>query len=188
MFGYRRLFNMEDSRIENYLDFVQTNVQLLKDSANLIKEDTILPYRINACIAQYVEVALMLNSEYQRKKWEHKELTREYAKWWDKKFLMARDKLNSERTSSKFASQKEIESQTRVDNESEYEEWQEKLDACVAQSDFLIRQIDIWKKQDQLLITLSNNMRTEMRALSIDDRIDRREPPRRKLADEGTEN
>jgi hypothetical protein len=151
----------------NYIEYVEQQIRRLKETSRLIQDGHILPYKVNKALAEYEEVSLGLTAEYQRVKTINKVLNRKYQAWWDEKFLEARDSLNGDRVKSKFASKAEIESQTRHNNKREYFEWQDKLDESESKVRFILRLIDNWRKEDQILIQLSKNMTTEIRALYV---------------------
>ena len=154
---------------EQYIEYVQQQLNNLKETEKLIEEGHVLPYRVNKALAEYQRIHDMLIIEYQRVKTINNRLKKRHKMWWDEKFLEARDKLNSDRTSSKFASKAEIESQARVDNKVEHLEWEDKLDIAEAKTRLLIRLLDSWSKNERILIQLSRNMQSEMKALYVDE-------------------
>jgi len=154
---------------EQYIEYVQQQLNNLKETERLIEEGHVLPYRVNRALAEYNRIHAMLIIEYQRVKTINNRLKKRHKMWWDEKFIEARDKLNSDRTSSKYASKGEIESQARVDNKVEHLEWEDKLDIAEAKTRLLIRLLDAWSRNERILTQLSNNMRSEMRALYVEE-------------------
>lgn len=154
---------------QDYIEFVQEKIKEMKSTARLIREGQVIPARLNTCLAQYTEVNLMLVAEYQNQKTEHKRLEELFQLWWDKKFIASRNLLNEDRAKTKFASKAEIDSQTRIDNEKEYVEKKRELSESESRVRFMLRLIDSWKSQKDILVNLSQNMRTEMKALYVED-------------------
>lgn len=169
---------MEDNlQLEVYLEYVNIQISKMGEMCDLIKEGDITPQTINWALANYTPIGVGLNGEYQRIKDLSTDYQLEYKEWWDEIFLEARDKLNDGRATSKFASKSEIESQARLDNKDRYRKWQMKLSELENKVRFIIRQIDIWKKHDSILTNLSMNMRSEMKALSIEERVNAKVKP-----------
>lgn len=178
----------QDSKaVENYINYVQDKINQIKDTSDLIEDLHILPQRLNYALANYIDVHLGLQAEYQRLIKEKKKLEKSFNMWWDEKFVETRDALRVTRSASSSLSVKEIESQLRVDNKKSYMEKTEEIEDLQEQTDFIKTLIDIWNKEDKILVTLSNNMRTEMISLSVEDRANRRpvsKKAKRRLVDD----
>jgi hypothetical protein len=162
----------ELSQIIEYVEFVNSRVRKYKDVSNLIQNDEVTPETINKALANYSNVNLALIGEYKRLKANVFKLELNYQEWWDAKFSEARKLLISEIESKTIKiSVEEIKVQTRTINKEEYRDWQEKIFAAKEKVSFMLRMVDNWKKVDQILITLSHNMRSEMRTLTLESRI-----------------
>jgi len=132
----------------------------------------VTPFEINSALACYTDVGVALNGEYQRKKIEHNKLLRLFEEWYDEKLVETRKRLQEESTSKSIkASLKEIESELRYNNKEKYYELQEQITEAESSVSFVLRLIDQWKKHSDILINLSQNMRTELRSLSIENRV-----------------
>jgi len=152
---------------DDYIEYVMDKIEKVEASCNLISEDQIHPFRLHKELASYTPIQVSLLAEYQRVKAEDKRLTLRYQKFWDEAFLKSRDKLNIDRVRTKYASKGEIDSQTRVDFNDEYQEWKERLLESEMKVRFMLRLLDAWKKQDQMLIEISRNMKSELETLSL---------------------
>jgi len=160
--------------LEKYVEFVQEQIQKYHRYSQLINYDAgeINPEAINTALAQYNDILLMLISEYNRLKADAHDVEVEYQIWWDDKFTSMRRQLNPpDIVASKWLSKSEIESETRAQYSKEYREWQDKLFQAQQKKAFLGQLLDSWKKMDSILITISTNLRAEMRSLSLDNRL-----------------
>jgi hypothetical protein len=66
---------------------------------------------------------------------------------------------------------KEYEAEMKLRHETEYWDWQDKVTSSENKTSFILRLVEAWKAYDKILVTLSSNMRGEMYALSLDNRI-----------------
>lgn len=156
--------------LENYIDYVMERIKKVEASCSLIADNQIHPFRLHRELAEYIPNQMALIAEYQRVKTEDTKLNLRYQKFWDEAFITSRNKLNIDRTKTKYASKGEIESQTRVDYADEYADWQERLLESEMKVRFMLRLLEAWKKQDQILIEISRNMKSELESLTIMDR------------------
>lgn len=161
--------------ITEYIEYVNHIAKEFGNIAKLVREEEVTPQRLNYALAMYYEVADGLNSEYQRVKAEYLELDHQYTEWYDLKFEEARKEViyeySAEIKGSIKPSVKEFEIRLRTKNSVEYAFWRKRLDTAESKMRFIIRKMDIHKKYDGILTTLSNNMRQEMRTLSLESRM-----------------
>jgi len=162
-----------DAEIDIYIKFVKDAQKEIMELSDLIEEGYILPQRVNRCIVYYNRTLNTLIQEEERYLTKKRTLERAYRSWWDKVFLSARDKLNEGRSSSKFASLTEIQTQTRGDNREEFDKWEKAIEEMDDKVRFYKKLIDSWKKEDMLLNTLSSNLRTEMQKLYVGNITDK---------------
>lgn len=160
-----------DNYLNDYLRYVSDTISKYRDNYKLINNNEINPIDINKCLANYMEVLYILTSEYQRVKAELLDTQNEFDKWYDEKFVKLRISMENENDKNTKHSLKEIETQLRYSNKEEYYLYQEKIKVADMKVRYLLRILDGWKKFDSILTTLSNNLRTEMRALSIENRV-----------------
>jgi len=159
--------------LEEYVKFVNTTVTNYQKSVQLVDKeaDEVTPQMINTALSNYGGVSLMLIAEYNRKKAELRQEQIEYGKWWDEKYSNMRRKMQGEVPKTTKIAQKEVEIEVRVQNRIEYDTKQ----ACIFEAEqkvsFYLRLLDMWRKMDNILVNISFNMRSELRALSIDSRM-----------------
>jgi hypothetical protein len=164
---------MESTKlIEDYIKYVQKTLETFSDIGNLINNGEISPNLLNTALAKYYNTSLALNSEYQRQKINHSVLETEYQVWYDEKFLESKKLVITEYSESKSIkpSVKEYEITLRSTFKAEWLEWDLKLKESEAKTQFLLRLRESLNKYDSILTTIANNMRSEMRSLSIDQR------------------
>lgn len=161
--------------IENYIKFVQEVASKYKKNVDILQGNSeITPYTINEALANYSNILFILTSEYQRKKAEAYEIQIEFEAWWDEKFTEKRRTLNDVNLpASKWVSKQEIESEVRSSYKSDYKDWKTKLFEVENKVTFYKQLLDNWKKFDSILITLSYNMRSELKSLSLEDRANK---------------
>lgn len=153
---------------DNYIEFVQAQIEKIDEYASLIKNGYVYPEKLNWLVSEYTRINLAIISQYEILLRERSLLEESYQKFWDSAFLKSRDKLNSSRVASKYASLSEIESQTRVDYAEEYGMWQSKMKELDSKIGFMKRILNAWDKEDNLLAVLSYNTRSEMKALKVE--------------------
>jgi hypothetical protein len=162
----------EVAAIVEYVKFVKDRVEKYKRVSSLVEGNEVNPATLNRALAEYSNVNLALIGEYKRLKADVFRLELDYQEWWDKKFSQARRDLISEFESKTVkVSLEEIKTQTRTTNREKYRDWQEQIFAAKEKVSFMLRMIDNWKKMDSILIALAHNMRSEIRSLSLESRI-----------------
>lgn len=158
--------------VESYISYVSDTVSRFSKIGDLINGDEVSPSKLNKALAEFYNVSLALNSEYQRQKINHSVLETDYQIWYDDKFLEAKSIVMEGYANSRSIkpSIKEFEIELRRSFRSEWKEWDLKLKESEAKTQFLLRLRETLYKYDNILTSLSNNMRGEMRALSIENR------------------
>jgi len=161
-----------DKEIVEYVKFIQEQIQKHKDSSQLINNNEITPAVINRALGEYSTVNLALIAEYNRLKAESFSMDLDYTKWWDDLFVKVRQNMIAETESKTIKiAVKEIEATVRNKNSEKYQEWQNKKFVQEGKVRFMIRLLDNWKKVDNVLVNISLNMRSEMKSLSLESRI-----------------
>ncbi|MEI7509695.1 MAG: hypothetical protein WCJ62_09565 [Flavobacterium sp.] len=157
--------------MNDYEKFVVENLNKFSEYSNFGKQE-ISPWEINMALGAYHEVSVTLLSEYQKAKYILNQVKRNFTVWYDEKYLEARKELNNPNDpASKWASTKEIDSHTRVKNKEEWLSKTEQVEEQEQRVSFLSGLRDSWKAFDSMLVNLSQNSRSEMKALSIQDRM-----------------
>lgn len=162
--------------MSSILDFqteIEDKVKFIEQQTNLINNRQITPEGLSYAIANYNSINNFLINQYEIVSLENEELKDEWKIVWSDWFIKSKNKLNETRISSKFASATEIEAQALLDNREEYLQWKKKLNVSERRVSFFHRLTDAWKLQAQMLINLSMNMRSELSALSIENRANK---------------
>jgi len=160
----------------NYIEYVTKQLEIFRKGTKLIDDNLneVTPYLLNSSLSVYTQVNITLNGEYQRKKLELSEIQTQFNVWWDEKFIEIKYKLNpKDIPTSKWSSKAEIESELRATYKDEYLVWKRKLNISEMGVAFIRRLLEQWKLHCQILITLSYNMRTEMKSLSVGEMSER---------------
>lgn len=153
----------------DYIAFVEEQIKKFRKSVDVIEAGEISPVLVYHNLAVYSDINLSLNSEYQRYKSEYKRILREFNMWFDERFVKVRREMNDIKLpASKWASKQEIESETRVQNKEEFLTWKDRLDEAEDRMEFFRRLLDQWKAHAYILQTLSDNIRQEMKSLSLE--------------------
>jgi len=163
---------MKDSVIE-FLEATQDNLDKVNEQSKLIYDNEIPPSALNNALANYHGLNTFLVRQYEISVLEDEELKDEYKMIYSKWFVDTRNKLNNSRTSSKFASTTEIEANALIDNREEYLSWKKKLNLSERKVSMYRRLLDGFKIQAQMLVNIANNMRSELSALSIENRANK---------------
>lgn len=162
---------MEENNTDFYINYVNTAIAKFGKTSKLIQDDTITPESLNRALGEYLEVNLALLAEYQRAKNDEVRIADEYQQWYDRAFVDVKSRMNADsQKTAKFAL-KEYEIQLRHDYQKEYYEWSSKIKESQMKVRFLLRIVDLYKKYDNILTALSSNMRTEIRSLSLESRM-----------------
>ena len=168
-----------------YQEWVEKAIERYTEVTKLISNNTeVTPESVNYALASYTHTMLALIAEYQRVKLEHMDLEEDYKRWYDEKFELAKRAVLAEASSTGSKTKpalKEYETRLRNDNRQEYDIWRERLKIADAKVRFMLRILDTFKRFDSILMSLSNNMRAEMKVLDFRNRYNdgpkRRQPP-----------
>jgi hypothetical protein len=126
-------------------------------------------------MANYYNVCISLNQEYQRYKIEKVDLEIEYEAKYAEWFQEAKTSLYSANEQKKAKpALKEIEQQIIATHRLDYFIWKKRLAGAEAKCDFFIRLRETLNKYDGILTGLAASMRSELRALGIEDRAENR--------------
>ena len=162
--------------MEDYVQYVETQIARWREYISLRRQSDseISPARINKALAEYQEVQFALIAEEKRVQIELANYILIYQTWWDSRYIGAKKELNPiSLAGTKWAAKSEIEAYARHDNADEYMEYEEKKIVLEGKVSLLRRLLDAWKGHLNVLTSLSNNMRSELRALSIMDQANK---------------
>ena len=148
-------------------------IEWVNSIGNLIRNGEIPPETLNECLANSFTINryLMTLSETMLK--EDDDLKLEYKIWYAEKSKIAEDKLSKDAPSSKTISDKKIENQVIVDYTEEYKDWQNRLIISSRRVSYYSNLKDAWKTYTKHITELSQNMRTELMTLRVEDRANK---------------
>lgn len=154
--------------------YIKEQYEKMKDTSTIsASDDTLTPERINYCLACYTDIGNQLLFNYRQLLDKLNYYKQQFNNWQKEKFVLARDKLNSDRTKSKYASQSEIEAEAYVDNKCEWNEWEQKIFFIEAKTNLLNGIKENWKSHSFMLKEISDNMKVEMRNLNMERIIEK---------------
>jgi hypothetical protein len=164
-----------ENMVEEYILFVQENIEKFKDIGQLIRHDEVALDKVFKAMANYYSVCISLNQEYQRLKIQKVNLEIEYEALYAEWFHEAKTAVYSANEEKKAKpALKEIEQQIISEHRIDYFIWKKRIAGAEAQCDFFIRLREILNKYDGILVGLAASMRSELRALNIEDRAENR--------------
>lgn len=130
---------------------------------------------INSALLNYESLSRGLLLEYQKVKIAYIESQTSFKRWEDEKFIIVKKDLFNEYATSKIKNKpslSEIQTEMRTRYRDEYDNLHSAMINAEAKKSFILRLMDIYKKLDMVLVTLSKNIRTEMETLSLSSRLD----------------
>lgn len=129
--------------------------------------------KVFKAMANYYNVCLALNAEYQRAKITKLDIEIEYESKYAEWFQEAKAALYSVNEEKKAKpALKEIEQRIIASHRLDYFIWKRRLASAEAKCEFFIRLRETLNKYDGILTGLAASMRSELRALSIEDRAE----------------
>jgi hypothetical protein len=166
-----------DQIVENYIVFVDKIINNYKKIGELINPNHfVTPDRINYALALWYPTLDGIESEYQRAKIQYTAKSLEYQKWEDDKFEESKKEVIAEYSDVSGSrnikpSLKEYDTRMRRNNWEDYIKKKMELEEIESRMRFLLRMRDKMNKYDTILTTMSYNSRSEMKALSLEDRM-----------------
>ena len=162
-------------KVNSYIAFVNDMIDEYRKIGELVDKNsgTVTPEKINTALAQYYNVNLALCAEYQRAKINYEGMSIDFQNWKDKNFEEAKASVMAEYESNSKAkpSVTEFETRARTLHQEEYTKRTMELQEAESRMRFLLRMLDTLNKFDSILTAISYNMRSELKALSLDDRM-----------------
>jgi len=153
--------------VENYIEWVQEKITLLKEQTKKIYRKDISLNDIKEILSSRLEISLFLNSEYQRFKFNFMYEKRRFDVWWSEKYTSKRGELNPRNLSgNKWLSQKEIQQEVINDYQEEYTKWQDTINDFEMQMEFIKRLMDDWNSISFDLNNLIKSIEIEVYSLS----------------------
>jgi len=159
--------------VENYIKFISDEIAKFEKIGDLVRCDEIAVDKLFKAFANYYNVCLALSAEYQRAKIVKADVEIEYEAKYAEWFQEAKSALyyaNEEKKAKPAL--KEIEQQIIATHKVDYFVWKRKLVNAEAKCEFFIRLRETLNKYDSILVGLAASMRSELRALSIEERAE----------------
>lgn len=148
-------------------------IEYINGIGNLIRDGEIPPETLNEALANSFAVQRYLNGLSETILAEDDDLKLDYSIWYAEVSKLAENKLSEGMPSSKTISDNKIKNQVIIDNTSEYKEWQNKLILSNRRVSFYSSLKDAWKTYTKHITELSQNMRTELLTLRVEDRANK---------------
>jgi hypothetical protein len=159
--------------VENYIQFVSDEIKKFESIGDLVRMNEIPIDKVFKAMANYYNVCLALNAEYQRAKITKLDIEIEYESKYAEWFQEAKAALYSVNEEKKAKpALKEIEQRIIASHRLDYFIWKRRLASAEAKCEFFIRLRETLNKYDGILTGLAASMRSELRALSIEDRAE----------------
>jgi hypothetical protein len=159
--------------VEEYVQFVSESLKKFESVGDLIRMNEVPADKVFKAMANYYNVCLALNAEYQRAKVTKLDIEIEYEAKYAEWFQEAKAALylaNEEKRAKPAL--KEIEQQIISTHKLDYFVWKKRLAVADAKCDFFIRLRETLNKYDGILTGLASSMRSELRALNIEERAE----------------
>lgn len=148
-------------------------VEFIQNLGQLIHDNQITPESLNNGLGNYFNASAFLTNIYEQTSLEHEMLKTDYNIWFSERFIEERNKLNDGKPQSKYASQSEINNSVIVEHKQKYKELQTELLLSEKRVSFYRRLCESFKVQSQILINLSQSMRSELYSLSVENRANK---------------
>ena len=148
-------------------------IEYINNIGNLIRNGEIPPETLNEALANSFAIQRYLNGLSETILAEDDDLKLDYSIWYAEVSKLAETKLSEGMPSSKTISDNKIKNQVIIDNTSEYKEWQNKLILSNRRVSFYSSLKDAWKTYTKHITELSQNMRTELITLRVEDRANK---------------
>jgi len=156
---------------QSYLQFVENQIKEFQILGDLTRGDEIPMDKVFHSMSMYYNTALMLNSLYQREKIRLKDLELSYEEWYSNRFADAKAAVRAENEGKNVKpALKEYEMYIKEAYRDDYFQWQRRIVDAECKCDFFLRLRETLNKYDNILCNLASAMRSELRALSIEDR------------------
>jgi hypothetical protein len=161
--------------VEDYIKFVTDELAKFQNLGDLIRRDEVAIDKVFKAMANYYNICLALNQEYQRSKIEKIDLEIEYEAQYADWFQEAKNSLYIQNDEKKAKpALKEIEQQIITSHKIDYFFVKRRLAKAEARCEFFVRLRETLNKYDGILTGLAQSMRSELRALGIEDRAENR--------------
>ncbi len=158
--------------IQRYIEFVVKMWQKYKKMGDIITDDgEVTPAKVNTAMALFPRASMVMHSEYRRQKIQFRELEIRFKLWEAEKMKEAKQIVFEEYKSNRGIkpSVKEFESQMRISYADEWYHWSMRIAEADERISFFRQMRSDLNSIMDILRTLSNNMRSEMKYLHLDE-------------------
>ena len=161
--------------MESYIQYVQETVEKFKKYANAIDHErgAVTPSLIMQFMANFGNVVIMLNAEYQRKKIDYAHEKIDFDQWFRERLIETKAVLTKDAPKSFKIAVSEIEAQVMVDNREEYLDRKKRLTTKEHEVSFLKSLLDQWQMVGQMYQAMANNMRQEMKTFLFEKSVEK---------------
>lgn len=172
-----------------YLDFVSQQVAAAENVISLIDDlkREVTPLRINTALAHFTNVSVALNSESHRKSKHLEYLEEELQAWMDARIIRIREQFVEDlgKSAAYKISAKEIESAARAGDPEEYKRLRSQIIDLQAEVSWCNRTLIQLNKHGDILEQIGNNMRSEIRSLGVENRMNKPDMQIRSFKNQG---
>ena len=172
----------------SFIEDDSSKVEYIQSIGELIVNGEITPEKLNECLANFFPITRYILTLYESVSLEDDNLKLEYNCWYAEKSKESETRLSVGLPPSKTISDSKIQNDVIVNNKSEYINWQQKLIISEKRKSFYYRIMDSWKANSQQIVQLSQNMRTELLTLRVEDRANKDMQKERLIRHVPTEN
>lgn len=162
-----------EQKVKEYVAFTVGAISNMKPLSKLIRDGELDPNQINFVLAEYTNILLGLINIQDKFVNTIELYETEFDKWFDPKYIELRNEINKDRIASKLATKEEIRIQVKVKYAEQYYEFQEHIRELKAKERYYGKLIKTWEREENVLRTISNNLRTEMSKIDFSYIIDR---------------
>ena len=148
-------------------------IEWVNSIGNLIRDGEIPPETLNECLANSFTINRYLMTLAETMLKENDDLKLDFQIWYAEKSQLAEAELSKDAPSSKTISDTKIKNKVINDNSSEYKDWQNRLIISNRRVSYYENLKDAWKTYTKHITELSQNMRTELITLRVEDRANK---------------
>jgi len=154
-----------------YVEFVLKSIETYKKYSDKLTSDEfqVFPQDVQFILASYQSAKFGLLAEKHRRLQYFRQLTRQFKNWWNTQVADARRELIANQTKgAKYPAVKDYTLQAEENNKDAYSAWQDKLQDAEDKYKFMEDLKEDWDSFQKILYSLNDNMKSELRSLSID--------------------
>lgn len=165
------------TEMQEYVQYIQTTLNKYRAIALLAKDgdDNLTPREVNTALADFMPTYWGLIAEYNVAKAQHNTRKEAFDRWYDRTFMEVRKTLLEELPENSKAKPalKEYETKLKVDYEEDYYRYKRMVEIAEFKERYLLRLTESMSRYDRILANISQNMRSEMMSLSLENRTNR---------------